>query len=322
MATPISTETRWELGALRTRLADPLSAAFPQHGPLRLDLLCKPKAVADDVTKLVAVDPRGIRLAVILVAARYGPDLVRQGIEHADQIRSVLDTQLSTAIIKPLSIGTLDDRTYAVLPYCKPISTGRIAKRVHRRMVRPVILDWLARVAESTARVPDEQQTRDGFITPLGQLAANEVMGPPIRYAAESALNRLHSGEWEPRHIVSHGDMWDGNILFSNKDARDPTNPFSRIVIIDWPGAMTDGYAMYDLTRLSRSMQLPKRILRAQILRHCRALGCDPAGARDHLVAAIAHLGTRLGHFPPDRYAQMASECLYSLDHTLNPRSA
>jgi hypothetical protein len=255
---------------------------------------------------------------VILVAARSGPDLVRQGIEHADQVRSVLDTELGTPIIKPLSVGTLDDRTYAVLPYYKPISKGRITKRVHRRMVRPVILDWLARVAETTAMAPDEQQTRDSFITPLTQVAANEIMDPSTRHAAESALNRLHAGEWEPRHIVSHGDMWDGNILFSHKESHDHTNPFSRIVIIDWPGALTDGYPLYDLIRISRSMQLPNHLLQSQILRHCRALGCEPAGAIDHLVAAIAHLGRRLGQFPPEGYAKLAEDCLRSLKPALD----
>ncbi len=318
MTSSTQPEARWELGALRERLSEELSDMLPGRGPLRLDFLCNPKAVADDATKLLVRDRHGRRAAVVLISSPVETGLISRGIQRAQAIKARLGPTLGRVILEPIGTGTLDSCSYAVLPYCKPMSKGRIGKRIHRAMLRPIVLEWLARIAETTAQTPGVEQTQRGFIVPLESLAANPVMSEPLRQAARGALGRLKDGEWTPRHTVMHGDLWEGNILFSGPQNRDPGNPFSRIAVIDWPGGSIEGYPFYDLLRLARSMSLPKHTLCNQLGRHCRALGCGPDGARDHLLAALGHLGMHLGHFPSERYSRLSAQCLALLNHALN----
>lgn len=305
------------LDALRDQLSGALAEALPDLDEPRLSYLCKPKAVADDATKLLVRDDLGYPVAVVLISSAVEPGLVRRGIERAQAIREHLGAELGGVILTPYATGMVGGKTYTVLPYCKPMGSGRITKRAHRIMLRPLVLEWLASVTERTARAADYWEVERGFLGPLEELAGAAFMDPAVRSGAEEAIGRLRSGAWEPRFTVMHGDLWCGNILFSNKRHRRRTDRFARIVVIDWPGGLIDGYGMYDLVRLSRSMHISGPVMRAQVGRQCRALGCEPADARNHLLAGLAHLGQHLGHFPPERFAKMAAGCLRTIDETV-----
>lgn len=306
----------WDLETLRSALVEPLNEALPDQTALRLDYLCPPKAVADDATKLVATDTQGKPHAVVLVASPSGPDLVRRGLENASEIKQRLGDDLGTVVLEPLCMGTIEQRTFAVFPYCKPMSTSKLGKRAHRIMLRPIVLNWLSETTRQTARVPSADQRQNAFNEPLMNLSGFEPLKAHIRNAASEAVERINTQRWEPRHIVMHGDLWEGNILFAHDRAK-RQDPFARIVIIDWPSGLADGYAMYDIIRLSRSMHLPRRVLRREILKHCEHLGCEPRDARAHLLAAFGHLSMNLGHFPPDRFARLAEQCDALLTNTI-----
>ncbi len=309
---------RWDIDTLRARLALPLSDAISDRGSLHLEYLCKPKPVADDATKLLVLDEKNKRVAVILVSSKTAPKLIERCISQARDIKQHLGPTLGKVILDPLASGTINTSTYTILPYCQPISKGRILKRVHRIALRPTILEWLAQITEATARTPDKTAIHSGFITPLEHLATIEGMSPSIRSAALETIGRIQTGAWLPRHVVMHGDLWEGNILFSNKKTRDANNPFASIVIIDWPGGLIDGYAMYDIVRLGMSMKLSKGTLRSQIKRHCLTLECDTRDARSYLLTALGHLGMNLGCFPPGRYANMAANCVHRLNEAID----
>jgi hypothetical protein len=67
-----------------------------------------------------------------------------------------------------------------------------------------------------------------------------------------------------PNYVLMHGDFWKGNILIAPK-ADFPaagTRWNERFVIIDWPGSITQGYAMFDLIRLAQSFRLSSNALK------------------------------------------------------------
>ncbi len=309
--------SRWDLDTLRPLLTQSLGNIVTECDALRIEYLCEPKAVADDATKLLVLDENNKRIAVILVSSQIEPKLIGRSINQARDIKKHLNPSLGSVILEAMASGTVNACTYAVLPYCNPVSNRRLLKRVHRIMIRSTVLEWLAQVIETTARIPDKDTIFSGFVAPLQHLVATEIMQAPIRNMACEAIGHIQTGAWLPRHVVMHGDFWEGNILFSNKEARDAKNPFASIVIIDWPGGLIDGYAMYDIVRLGMFMKLPKRIIHSQVQRHCLALGCDMQDARFHLLTALGHLGMNLGFFPPNRYASMVANCVRYLDEVI-----
>jgi hypothetical protein len=111
-----------------------------------------------------------------------------------------------------------------------------------------------------------------------------------------------------------HGDLWIGNVLL-----RDATSGLKgawsdRFVIIDWPGSMLRGHAIFDLTRLTQSISTGERALASELIRHCQALQCDPEDAVGYLLAALGHLEMNLEQFPFDRFMGMATACYHQLE--------
>lgn len=304
----------FDIKTFRSHFNPVLSGALPQHEDLKLKYLCGPKANADDTKKLLVMNSRGSPLAVVLVASEVEPRLVDQGMANASAIKKHLSPDLGRVILEPKATGWLLGRSYTILPYCKPLGTGRLITRVHNLTLRPLVIDWLTQIAETTAREPTDTELYKNFIDPLKNFVQMSVVPPQAKEIANNALQQIMSSEWKPRHVVMHGDLWRGNILFSDPETRPRQLPFSRLVIIDWPGGMIDGYAIYDLVRIGMSMKLPKMFLQKHIIRHCQILGCRPLDARNHLISALAYIGQNLNHFPPQAFAELTVNCLRFLE--------
>lgn len=307
----------FDLQSFRYHFNPVLSHALPQHEELKLKYLCGAKANADDTKKLLVMNSQSQPLAVVLVASEVEPNLVQAGMEKARAIKEFLNPDLRQVILEPKATGWINGRSYTILPYCKPLGTGRFVTRLHNMTLRPLVIDWLTQVTETTVREPSETQLQTNFIKPLENLAQMSVVTPEVRATALSARQQILSGEWRPRHVVMHGDLWRGNILFSDPDNRPKHLPFARLVIIDWPGAMIDGFAIYDLIRIGMSMRLPRFFLQRHLKRHCEILSCRDSDARFHLISALAHIGQNLNHFPPASFARLATECLKFLESGL-----
>lgn len=303
----------FDLEALHHVLRPVLKQALPADPRVSLSYLCGRKPVADDTTKLLVRNEAGQPVAVILVASKVEPDLVEKGMDNARVIKQMLGPQLGQVILDPKATGWLHGRSYTVLPYCKPLESGPFIRRWHNFTLRPLAIEWLTQVTQATAREPTAEELHKNFIAPLEKLAAMDGMAAEIKEAAKITLERIESSAWKPRHVLMHSDLWRGNILFSDPENRG-VERFARLVIIDWPGAKTDGYGFYDLVRLSLSMNLPKIFLSVHIKNHCEILQCQPMDARSHLLAALAHLGQNLNHFPMENYCKLALTCFQFLN--------
>ncbi|MBW2420444.1 MAG: hypothetical protein JRH19_18020 [Deltaproteobacteria bacterium] len=336
-------EKKPSLEELRRELREPLSAALgSDQEPYSIELLCEPKDVADDPAKLLVTSRGSLELAVVLVAAPAGPGLVRRGMRRAAEAKELLGERLGSVILEPLGEGDLRGLSYTILPYRRPFGEGAFARRYWRRALRSTTLDWLAEVTEATLGETGDTEIAEGFERPLAHLATLEAMDDSVRRAADGAVGRLKSGEWRPKSVLMHGDLWLGNMLravagpgaggrrrgyagrplrgrrrgYAGRPLRGRRREFP-FVIIDWPGSIMRGYAMYDLIRLAASMGLRGAGFGHEVRRHCDILGSHPASAMDYLAASLGHLGMNLGEFPSERYCESSVSCFNQLRSAL-----
>jgi hypothetical protein len=315
----VSDEHAPKLEELREELRAPLAAALGSDPEShRIEFLCAPKAVADDPAKLLVTDRASRELAVVLVASPVDPDLVGRGMERAARAREALGERLGSVILEPLGQGVLDGRSYSVLPYHRPFGEGVLARRYWRLALRKGALDWLAEANAATLTEASDADFAAAFERPLAHVATLDTMDEALRRAADAALGRLKTGEWKPKLVLMHGDMWIGNMLRATKSpgegGQQRSFPF---VVIDWPGSALRGYAMYDLIRLAASLGLRGARLGREVRRHCEILGCKASLATDYLVAGLGHLGLTLGEFPAERHCEMSLDCFNELQYAL-----
>jgi len=305
-----------DLGRL---LEEPLADALsPRYGKLEISLLSHTSMVADGTTVLLLRDSAGQRRAVAICSAPAAPDMVRRAMNRAREAKAILGASIGAPILDPLAERSVEGLSYAVLPYCKKLSEFRAVWWPQRALLRPLILDWLARVTECTTRGVEPAITHRDFAERLQRMASLKPLSEGLRAAAKWSAARLDDGAWTPRHVLMHGDLWKGNILIR------PANGVAeqwrwreRFVIIDWGGWEIHGYPIYDLVRLAQSIRLPARGLRSEVYRHCQLLGCEPADAKSNLLAALGHIHLNLEHLPFGRFAHIADNTLTTLERAL-----
>jgi hypothetical protein len=280
-----------------------------------LEVIEDTKSAADATTKLLARDERGQPACVVLCALRGPADLVARGVERAAEAKVRLGEPLGQVILDPIDWGHIEELTYAIMPYCRPLSSKWLIGRFQARRLRQSLLEWIRDVTKQTLADIAPDTLERAIASPLRHLLSREDLRADARLAARNALTRLEAGRWVPRHVLMHNDLWIGNILVDAADATQRRDrPWrERFVIVDWAGSRIDGYGIYDLLRLARSLRLGARALHAELRHHARALGCARADVASHLAAALGHLGMNLECFPPDRYARTVDGCFKML---------
>jgi hypothetical protein len=300
------------LDELTEAFEGPLRAALGPAGLGRLEFLSAPKSVADDTAKLLVRNAEDRPAAVLLVASAVAPDLVARGQQRAREAREALGPELAATVLDALGEGSHQGRSWAVLPYRRPLAEGRLAWRLQRRAISRALLAWLEGAAAATRRAPAGPEVEDGFTRPLRTALSFPDMPGPVREAARRALSRLEDGLWRPHWVLAHNDLWKGNVLCG----QGAEGPF---VLIDWPASAVRGHAFFDLARCAHSFGVGRARLALAVRRHAALLGCEPADAHLHLAAAVGHLGEILEHMPPDLYRRMGASVFETMTRAVEP---
>ncbi|OQW92221.1 MAG: hypothetical protein BWK79_15120 [Beggiatoa sp. IS2] len=279
----------------------------PYGGLGKVTTLGKPKPVADDTTKLLIHNQQGQPVAVLLCSSPVSPQAIAHSMSQAEQARLRLPAKLGEVIPTPLMSGECDGLTFAVLPYFKPLSQSNLRLRWQCWHLRPRVLAWLREVTQVTLHTPSSSELKTDFIMPLERMLSYAFQ-PPIREAITTTLERLNSGQWTPRYVLAHNDLWEGNLLLHSGKHH------LGFMVIDWGSANVKGQAIYDLLRIANSLRLGRKALLEELQQHCRILDCPMADTQAHLLTSFGYLGGHLGCFPQERYIILV-ETFYRLLH-------
>lgn len=273
----------------------------------------QPKGVKDETKKFLIKDNKNQKIAVALCSSPVSPKIIARGVESSCLAKQIVGSELGYHILGTLCEGEIGELSYAILPYCQPLSNSRLLWYAQRFLLRPSLFKWLTGITEATVTQVNSDAIEENFVLPLRHLVELELITDRVRAGALDTLERLAKGRWHPCHTLMHGDLWKGNVLIAPSSLGENRPWQERFVIIDWPGSMVKGYGIYDLIRLAQSFKLGKKQLREQVNAHCEILDCEFTDARCHLLAALSYRGMHLENFPVSRFAEMADSCLKTL---------
>ncbi len=274
---------------------------------------------ADSSTNFLVHNRSGQPVAVALLSPESVPDLIESAIAKSQYLKEKLGHELGVVIPTPLAQGTLFGNSYAVMPYFYKLSDSRLKATYENYRVRTSLYDWLLSATTKTLTKPSGEEIEAYFRHPLQHLKSLGYMSAAIKDVADRALKRLDQGKWSPRFCTMHGDLWRGNILIDHQHftGREEQTWPNQFVIIDWAGALEKGYGLFDLVRISESLHTLPTTLRRQLMETCEVLNCTVSDASSYIAAALGYLGLNLGHFPKDRYREMSSRCMRTLESSL-----
>lgn len=313
---PAGDPHRSAVALARDRLGDRLKEALGEKAPGSFELLIPPREVEDDIAKILYRTAAGKPRAVVLVAPPLYPRKVTETVDACEAARRSLGDDLGSVILKTLLAGSLDGRSFSVIPYCGQLSGNALWSRVQDARLSPALLDWLRQATKRTSSELSESEKERALNLPLEHLASLKEVSESVRAAAREARRLADEAALRPRTVLMHGDLWRGNIMKPPTDldseiARAGIRPF---VITDWHGSMLRGYPIYDLVRLALSLRVGPRRLKAELLAHGEILGCGIRHARTYLLAALGHLGLNLHCFPYDAYTRQVEMCAGALE--------
>jgi hypothetical protein len=274
-----------------------------------------PNAVetADATAKLVFRNQAGRPRAILICSNPVAPGAIATAVAAAAHAKTLLEGNAKEAILDPLATGVVDGLSYALYTWCLPLSNHRLLWPLQRRSLRPRLLQWLREVLQATRRDVSDGAVEQSFLAPLRYVADAMDLDPAIRHAATLASKRLCQGQWRPKFVLAHNDLWKGNILLGGPPSVSAWSGQRPFVVIDWVGSCEKGLAIYDLVRLADSLRMRQSALAGEIREHCTLLDCDPIDSRGYLLASLGMLRLWPGDFSRNRYLQLVSDCCAKL---------
>ena len=294
---------------LSTEIESVLEPLMRERGGIgSVEFMGTPRLVADYVEKAIVFTPQARPALLVMIAPPGFPDCVRDAFARAAAARRALgEGGAGAAVQVALCEGVAGGgQSFAVVPYLTPMGRGRLRRRWDRWRLRAPGLGWLDELTRRTVLNVPEAARDAAFMAPLLGLSRMAAVGEPVRAAARDSLRALENGHWQPRWVLAHNDLWLGNFLFR----RPGSTGGPGFTVIDWGASQVRGYPAYDFFTFANSVNLSPRPMRRRLVAYCSALGCPPAHARHHLMAALAGLSTVLGEWPVERFATTAQRLL------------
>lgn len=303
---------------LGTRIACLLSI---KEADLSLSLLSESTLTDHGSTVVLIGDSESARRAVILLSAQTFPLAIERAMSCASRAKAFLGAELGRRILDPVTVDRLNGLSYAVLPYCDPISYSRSVWWSQKILLGPALFDWLWQVNRQTLSDLPPEKVNTVFLQPLRRMATMPHFQATVRAAASRSIARLESGNWTPKSVLMHGDLWKGNVLLTPSNGKSSFNWLSdNFAVIDWGGSLLCGYAIYDLVRLGQSFGLRAGAFSSEIHRHCKLLDCDAIDAQSYLLSALGDFAERLERFPLSRYLSLVDGCFTVLERLVPHR--
>ncbi len=315
-SSPVATAEVWLRRAegLGHSLSRPLDRALEPMGlrAARLSVLPRAKAPRDDAPCHLLVHAGGRagadRAIGVLACAREGPDdPVAAEANAARAAAEALGPELGRVVLTPAALLARGGGSWALYPFAPPLEERRGLRWLERQRLREPILRWLASVTARTQGAATADVAR-AVKDQLAWVVDHAAFSPGLRARAAAALRRLEGGLWSPRQVLSHGDLWLGNVHRPPLAPWTPPDrgPWAPFVLIDWRGSTLTGHPFIDLARAAESLGLPAAQLRQEVARHASLVGCNPEDGLGYVLAAVGAIGQSLGCFDPTKYRAMA----------------
>ena len=262
-----------------------------------------------DVTyKGIITDKNNTPSAFILCANPIGKTLVRDNVEKARAVKSLLQSSHNHVIDLPFLNGDVNGISWAIYDLNFPLTRNRWVWQLQKRLLTPLVGRWLADVVGQTKIIISEKAHPMAVLSPLESIYCENEFPRDMIKGAEDAMKNIASGAWTPCTSLAHNDLWRGNIMLPSK-----TRIFTRqFRIIDWAGADTCGIPFFDLFKFLQSFTVPRAYGKRMIQNHCDLLGCRSMDVTGYLLTALGILGQNLNQFPHHAYVKLAKE-LYAL---------
>jgi hypothetical protein len=257
--------------------------------------------VDDSLSKSLLYDRSGdLKVALMISNPRF-PLVARQRATMSLLAMEQLGQDLGSIVVKSCAQGMWEGRSFVVWPAYRSLSSHRVFHALQKRFISGQVFDWLREATGATARLADAAAIESTYRSPLTSMAGDDGINPDIRLAAQSSLAQLSSGGWQPVTVLSHNDLWIGNVLLPLKRYDRQKRSYG-FYLIDWAGVAPQGYPFVDLLRFAQSIGMPRMKARAEVARHCRVLNCSTAEVLSYVLAGLAAIGYRPDHFPASRF--------------------
>jgi hypothetical protein len=289
----------------------------PGRGLGSISELSLNRTVRDYCEKFVVLDDRGKPAAFIIVSPASHPQAVSDAAKRAGAVRGALGEPLGASVLTPYRVAVADGRTYAIFPYCRPLSGRRFVGGLQRRLLASKVLHWLEDVTIHSRKPVNAESLDRRIVLPLRAIEEDAQLDPTIRAAAATALDDVQAGRWRPWTIAAHNDLWWGNLVHG----RPATTGTPEFFVIDWGQGEPEGTPVGDLVRLSMSLGLSPRRCRAWMDRHQSALECRPVDMLSYVAVAFGALSLNLGKWPAERFQHAARVCFRYASDTIDVRA-
>lgn len=268
--------------------------------------------VPDGPFNSFVLDDRGRRCAVLMVSNSAFPDAVLSQLSNSQRMWGAMGAELGKPILRPRAHGFEEGRSFAIWPLRRPPSRNRLLLALEKRLVAGPVLSWLKGVAVKTRIELPRSQIEQKYQAPLLGLVRGEDLDPAVRQLARKALAALEAGQWTPQGVLSHNDLWIGNVLFDGGPLRTLVSP-SRFTVIDWGGGYRHGYPTYDSFYFGRSIGLNPWLLRRALVSYCSRLAMPLDHVAYYVCAAAGVQGTKRDCFPRQRFVELCGGTAQSL---------